>query len=49
MTQVVIVVDADGVYEGTLTDSEIDHRVLKRGENDREIEAAESKLETIEA
>lgn len=47
MTRIVIIVDEKGVYQNSLADSESDIRVLRRGDDDAEIEACESEMEEV--
>lgn len=47
MTKIVIVLKDDGTYDTAYADVEVDVSVLRRGENDREIDAAENALEEV--
>jgi hypothetical protein len=47
MTRVVIVLDAEGVYQSTYADSEVSVEVLKRGADDKAIDAAEQSLDEV--
>lgn len=48
MTRIVIVLSADGTFETVLGDTETDITILKRGEDDREIDKAEGELTEVE-
>lgn len=48
MTRVVVIIDENGLYQATYTDTEISCSVFKRGEHDIQIEKAESELEQVE-
>jgi hypothetical protein len=41
MTNIVVVLNEDGTFDSLLTDSEIDARVLRKGQDDAAIETAE--------
>jgi hypothetical protein len=48
MTQIVVILDENGVYQGTHSNCEVSLKVLRRGTHDKEIDETETDLEPIE-
>ena len=48
MTRIVIILDADGVFQGVYGDSEVDLKILKQGQDDAKIDKTEAEMEPLE-
>ena len=48
MTQLFVILTEDGVYDSAYADTEVELKVLKRGQDDAKIDQVESEMEPIE-